>query len=205
MPRHRSQGEAPIAAVHVLDPLAQERLVEYWSMGMFSEDEPIELDLLRSGACVDLFTQEANITPVPHADDVCIGDRVHVRIEGRIGDEEDDDVEFAAFGLIYAFGALSFADATPRGNSMLDYRMQDQWTAADMLRHVRFVRGELHFHADYVRGRMMKTTVKVRKDGTFVLETVNRGEAALGWLARLKGEAPDSAAPDSGAPDSVLN
>lgn len=191
--------------MHVLDPLAQGRLVEYFSIGMFSEDEPIELDLLRSGACVDLFTQEANITPVPHADDVCIGDRVHVRIEGRIGDEEDDDVEFAAFGLIYAFGALSFADATPRGNSMLDYRMQDQWTAADMLRHVRFVRGELHFHADYVRGRMMKTTVKVRKDGTFVLETVNRGEAALGWLARLKGEAPDSAAPDSGAPDSVLN
>lgn len=27
-----------------------------------------------------------------------------------------------------------------------------------MLRDLKFERGELHFHADYVRGRMMKTT-----------------------------------------------
>lgn len=172
---------------------------------MVSDDEPIELDLLRSGTCVDLHTQEPSVNPVPHADDVWIGDRVHVRVEGRIGTEEDDDVEFAALGLIYTFGALSFADATPRGNSKFEYRMQDQWTAADMLRHVHFVRGELHFYADYVRGRMMKTTVTIRKDGTFVLETVNRGEVVLAWLAKLKGEQPDVASPAIGAGGTVLN
>ena len=74
-----------------------------------------------------------------------------------------------------------------------------------MLRHVRFVRGELHFYADYVRGRMMKTTVLVRKDGTFVLETVNRGESALAWLAKLKGEQPDVTSPAAGAIGTVLN
>jgi hypothetical protein len=39
-----------------------------------------------------------------------------------IGEEDDDDVEFAAHGLIYTFGTLSFLDATPRGNSKFDYR-----------------------------------------------------------------------------------
>lgn len=53
---------------------------------------------------------------------MCIGDRVNVRIEGRISEEDDDDVEFAAHGLIYTFGALSFLDATPRGNSKFDYQ-----------------------------------------------------------------------------------
>jgi hypothetical protein len=172
---------------------------------MASDDEPIELDLLRSGTCVDLHTQEPTITPVPHADDVCIGDRVHVRVDGRIGSEEDDDVEFSALGLIYTFGVLSFANATPRGHSKFEYRHEDEWTATDMLRHLRFVRGELHFYADYVRGRMMKTTVVVRKDGTFMLETVNRGETALAWLAKLRGEQPAVAAPAAAAGSTVLN
>ena len=53
---------------------------------------------------------------------MCIGDRVNVRIEGRISEEDDDNVEFAAHGLIYTFGALSFLDATPHGNSKFDYQ-----------------------------------------------------------------------------------
>jgi hypothetical protein len=172
---------------------------------MAHDDEPIEIDLLRSGTCVGIHTLEPSITSCPHADDVCIEGRVHLRVEGRIGEEEDDDVEFAALGLLYTFGALSLRDATPRGNSRFDYRAQDQWTAADLLRHLRFVRGELHFHADYVRGRMMKTTVVVRKDGTLVLETVNRGEAALAWLSQIKGEQPDVASPPVGSGGAALN
>jgi hypothetical protein len=57
-----------------------------------------------------------------------------------------------------------------------------------MLRHLRFERGELHFYADYVRGRCMKTTVIVRSDGTFMLDAVNRGEAATRWIAKLQGK-----------------
>ena len=74
-----------------------------------------------------------------------------------------------------------------------------------MLRHLRFKRGELHFYADYVRGRMMKTTVIVRKDGTFVLETVNRGETALAWLAKINGGQPDLASPTTGSGGALLN
>lgn len=34
----------------------------------------------------------------------------------------------------------------------------------------------------------MKTTIVIRKDGTFMLDTVNRGEAATRWIARLQGK-----------------
>lgn len=46
-----------------------------------------------------------------------ICDDKHVRIEGRLGLEEDEDgepvndAEHYAFGFIYALGVLSFADA----------------------------------------------------------------------------------------------
>lgn len=57
-----------------------------------------------------------------------------------------------------------------------------------MLRRFRFERGELYFSADYVRGRCMKTEVSVRRDGTFTVQTTNRGEAATRWFARLQGK-----------------
>lgn len=172
-----------------------------------TNEAAIEQDLIRDATIVDLHTNEPVITPCPTPGDAYIGDMVHVRIEGRIGDPEDedaqDDVEFSAFGLIFTLGALSFDDAKPRGVSINDYREKDAWTAADMLRHLRFERGELSFYADYVRGRMMKTKVVVRKDGTFVLETQNRGEVASRWITKLQGKEGFTASP--GLPSYELN
>jgi hypothetical protein len=117
-----------------------------------------------------------------------------VRIEGRLGLEEDEDgepvndSEHYAFGFIYALGVLSFADARPRGISGMHFEEKDDWSVGDMLRRLRFERGELRFYADYVRGRCMKTTVVVRANGSFMLDTVNRGEAATRWIARLQGK-----------------
>lgn len=70
----------------------------------------------------------------------------------------------------------------------MDFVSTDEWSAADLLRHFRFEHGELFFAADYVRGRCVKTTIHVRSDGTFRLETINRGEAATRWIARLQGK-----------------
>jgi hypothetical protein len=53
---------------------------------------------------------------------------------------------------------------------------------------LRFVRGELHFEADYIRGRRIKTRVAVRANGTVRLETIGRGKAALRWLEQMKGK-----------------
>lgn len=148
---------------------------------MTTAEEPIEYDLLRSAMCVEIKVAMTEKQPTT-ADDW------HVKIEGRIGDEDDEDVEFAGMGLIYVLGLLSFADARPRGYSEADFISTDEWTAADMLRNFRFERGELAFYADYVRGRCVKTEVRVRKDGTFTLTTTNRGEAATRWIDRLQGK-----------------
>lgn len=53
---------------------------------------------------------------------------------------------------------------------------------------LRFVRGELHFDADYIRGRRIKTRVAVRANGTARLETIGCGKAALRWLEQMKGK-----------------
>lgn len=165
---------------------------------MAEPKEPIESELIRDATLAEIVVAETKVTPTS-ADDR------HVRIEGRLGLEDDgdgqpaDDVEHYAFGFIYALGALSFIDARPRGVSDMHFEDNDEWTVGDMLRRLRFERGELHFYADYVRGRCMKTTVIVRADGTFVLDTVNRGEAATRWIARLQGKKPIRAIRDAGA------
>jgi len=70
----------------------------------------------------------------------------------------------------------------------MHFEPQDQWTAADLLRHLRYERGRLVCETDYVRGRMMKTTVTVFPDGRFTLTTTNRGEAASRWVAQIQGK-----------------
>ena len=83
---------------------------------------------------------------------------------------------------------LSFADTRPRGASEIDYQEEDQITLMDFLECFSFVRGELHFRGDYIRGRRLKTDISVKPDGVVRLETVGRGKAALQWLDRLKGK-----------------
>jgi len=83
---------------------------------------------------------------------------------------------------------LSFADARPRGHSGIDFAEADDWFVGDMLRHLKFEHGRLYFYADYVRGRMMKTTVEINSDGVIRLETINRGESAARWVATLQGK-----------------
>ena len=150
------------------------------------EEPPIEYELLRDATRAEIGVIETQINPTS-ADDK------HVRIEGRLGLEVDEDGEPAndaehyAFGFIYALGMLSFTDARPRGVSGMHFEEKDDWFVGDMLRRLRFERAELRFYADYVRGRCMKTTIIVRADGTFTLDTVNRGEAATRWIARLQG------------------
>ena len=96
---------------------------------------------------------------------------------------------------------LSFAAARPRGVSGIDFEQQDQWTAADLLRHLRYERGRLVCETDYVRGRMMKTDVTVFPDGRFTLATTNRGEAATRWVALLQGKKVLRPVPAGGEPE----
>jgi hypothetical protein len=72
----------------------------------------------------------------------------------------------------------------------MDYREKDEFTVADFMEGLRFVRGELHFEADYIRGRRLKTRIAVRANGTVGLETTGRGKAVLRWLERMQGKKP---------------
>ncbi len=145
---------------------------------------PVEYELLQTATLVNITVLKTETGPTPAEDS-------WLRIEAKVIDEEDDDandVEWSAFGLIYALGVMSFSDARPREMSAKDYVEKDDWFVGDMIRNLRFEHGELHFYADYVRGRLMKTTVIVRPDGTFRLETVNRGQAATRWISKLQGK-----------------
>jgi hypothetical protein len=158
-------------------------------------EQSIETELLKNAIIAEVTVNNVTITPTS------TGDR-HVRLEGRLGDDENADVEWSAFGFIYAIGLLSFHDARPRGVSDMHFEAQDAWTAADMQRHLRYERGRLSFETDYVRGRMMKTDVTIFPDGRFTLDTTNRGEAASRWVARIQGKKIIAAVPDARTPDS---
>ncbi len=157
-------------------------------------DEPIEHELLQNAVAAEVTVTSAEVSPTS------TGDR-YVRIEGRLGDDENSHVEWAAIGFIYAIGVLSFAAARPRGVSGMDFEEKDQWTAADLLRHLRYERGRLVCETDYVRGRMMKTDVTVFPDGRFTLTTTNRGEAVSRWVAQIQGKKVLRPVPSTGEPE----
>lgn len=105
-------------------------------------------------------------------------------------DEDDDSnvIESCAFGLIYALGVLSFADARPRGR--LGHALPREGRVAGW-RHAPSppVRARpAPLLRRYVRGRCLKTTIEIDWDGKITLETVNRGEAATRWVAKLQGK-----------------
>ena len=103
---------------------------------------------------------------------------------------EETDLEWGAFGFLFAIGALSFADARPRELSVLEYVESDEFEVGDFVSCLHWEGGALKLSADYVRGRRMKTDVVLRSVGSGTLTTTGRGKAAVLWLERLKGRTP---------------
>ena len=144
-----------------------------------SIEHEIEHELIRTGTLVEFEIIDTQIGPTTAGDDS------HVQVKLKM---PEDDVESFSFGLVYILGLLSFHDGRPRGYSGKFFDDDDEWTAADMLRHLEFRGGRLYFEADYVRGRCLKTTVEVAPDGFVTIQTINRGEAVVRWVDRLKGK-----------------
>ncbi len=160
---------------------------------MTSEARMIGHELLKTGTLVSFRVVEEEVLSAP--DEAEFGMRLQLKFAPDEGeDEEDPDevaentAEWGAFGFMFVLGVLSFAEARPRNSSALEYQEQDEFKLADFIERLRFVRGELHFDADYIRGRRIKTRVAVRSNGTVTIETTGRGKAALRWLERLKGK-----------------
>ncbi len=160
---------------------------------MTSEANLIGYELLKTGLLVSFRIVEEEVLVA--ADDAEFGMRIVLKFvaeEGEDGQDEDYVAEYTAewgaLGFMFVLGVVSFEDAKPRNASVLEYREKDQLTLADFMARLRFKRGELHFDADYIRGRRVKTWIAVRANGTVRLETAGRGKSVLRWLERIQGK-----------------
>lgn len=150
-------------------------------------------NLLKTGTLVSFRILEEEVLPA--YDEAEFGMRVSLKFVPEEGedDQDEDDVaentaEWGAFGFMFVIGVLSFDEARPRNQSARDYHENDEFNVADFMKGLRYVRGELHFDADYIRGRRIKTRIAVRANGTVMLETLGRGKAVLRWLERMQGK-----------------
>lgn len=155
-----------------------------------------EYKLIHTGTLVNFDIVETTIDESAGGDEALVGIDL---LLGEVEDNQDDleageqpyrteDHEWGAFGFIFCLATLSFHDARPRGVSDDDYIEGDELSVADLHDGLRYERGELRFSADYIRGRCVKTDITVRADGSVTLATRCRGEAAVRWVARLKGK-----------------
>jgi hypothetical protein len=162
---------------------------------MASEAQVIGYELIKTGSLVSFRIVEEEVLATP--DEAEFGMRLLLTFVAEDGEDDQDEdevaegtAEWGAFGFMFVLGVLSFAEARPRNASSVDYHEKDEFTVADFIEGLRFVRGELHFDADYIRGRRIKTRVAVHANGTVRLETTGRGKAVLRWLERLQGKKP---------------
>ncbi len=98
---------------------------------------------------------------------------------------KEDDIEDFSFGIIFALASCSFSEARPSDESRMHFREADELTILDFLKHLSFECNKLHFNADYLRGRLVKTDITISSDGLMLLETRNRGKSASRWLRTL--------------------
>ena len=155
---------------------------------MIPTDRLSALRLLEAGVTTPFRVVSDEVMPAP--DEAEFGMRLVLQLEDADDPESDveDLLETGAFGFLFVLALLSFADARPRGYSETEYREADELSLGDFLEALSFRNGALHFRADYVRGRRMKTDISLRPDGSVMLETIGRGKGPSRWVDRLKGE-----------------
>jgi hypothetical protein len=151
-------------------------------------------ELIRAGLLVSFRILKEEVLDAP-ADEAEFGMRIRLKFTA---DEDETDLdedevaestaEWGSFGFIFTLAVLSFIDAKPRGTSEAEYLEGDELKLSDFVERLRFVRGTLCFHADYIRGRRMKTRITVHSSGTVTVETIGRGKSALRWLERMQGK-----------------
>ena len=115
-------------------------------------DEPIEHTLLRNAVAAEVTVTNTEVSPTS------TGDR-YVRIEGRLGDDEESHAEWAAVGFMYAIGVLS-KGWKAKANIPLIERVRDRLAKrpATHLVHVRGHAGiELNERADELAREAVRT------------------------------------------------
>ena len=160
---------------------------------MTSEAQMIGYELLNTGTLVTFRIVEEIVLEAPDEAEFSLRLQLKFVPAEDDGEQDEDDAaediaEWGAFGFMFVVAVLSFAEAKPRNASVIEYDEKDEFRLADFIEGLRFVRGELHFDADYIRGRRVKTRIVVRSNGSIALETIGRGKAALRWLEQQQGK-----------------
>ena len=98
--------------------------------------------LLETGSLVTFDVLDTQVETSPG------GDMVSVRIDIRLGEEEEDggrsdDHEWGALRFIFCLAVLSFHDARPRGVSGIAFAEKDELSVADFVEHLRYERSKL--------------------------------------------------------------
>ena len=182
----RSKHEVDAARHSLHDRTVERRAVWLKLHPMPSPDRPAGYKLIETGTLVEFEIVDTKVESSPDGETSFV--RIALQLGGSEGGDGEGQAEWGAFGVIFTLAALSFNDARPRGYSDAAFVDQDEFTVGDLFDGMSFVRGELHFGADYVRGRCMKTDMVVRRDGQVILQTRARGESALRWVERLRGK-----------------
>jgi hypothetical protein len=147
---------------------------------MTSVNRTAGYELLKTGTVVEFQVTKTEIHEGPDAAEFAVDIQLEFPPDP---DTEENDLEWGAFGFLF-----TIADARPRESSVIEYAEKDEFQVGDLIECLRWDNGALRFHADYIRGRRMKTDLVLRPDGTGRLTTTGRGKAALMWLERLKGK-----------------
>ncbi|MEQ9319516.1 MAG: hypothetical protein RIF41_10180 [Polyangiaceae bacterium] len=135
--------------------------------------------LVESGTLMTFDVVSTDIRPTPSDDDKV------VEIELQL---DEDLLASCALGFMFVLCLQSFHHGRPRGISGAWFEDDDEFTVEDFLDNLRYSHGNLYIFLDYVRGRCLKTTITIGKDGKCQLQTYNRGEALTRWVDLLRGK-----------------
>lgn len=103
---------------------------------------------------------------------------------------EEEAGELLAFPLLYALASLSFYEARPYGGSERHYSVDDHLSLREFFQTLSYEQGCLLWYGDYIKGRRVKTELRLTPQGEFTIYTVGRGLGPDFWLRILRGEKP---------------
>jgi hypothetical protein len=133
------------------------------------------------GTSIEIISNDFKEMPSGYND----GPNTYQQIVFQIKEEEPD---LCAIGVLYALSLMSFSYAAPRGYSAEYFVPDEDWNLEYFVQGLEFRRRQLHFSADYVSGRLMKTDITFESGGKVTISTRNRGRGAERWLFHLQGK-----------------
>lgn len=107
-----------------------------------------------------------------------------------IGCEDPEAIELLAFPLLYTFANLSFCEARPMGTSEMVFSVEDSLSLPEFLQTLGYEQGCLTWYGDYIKGRRVKTELRILPIGELKVQTFGRGLGPDFWVRLIQGEKP---------------